>query len=141
VDEGLLALLVEAAFGGEISDRVVIGYVDFVLLSNHSVEMGGEDVAKTSSDHHYIIFFEVVGSGFSLFAEAQRVAVSREELLGCDLSHRKHNNQLISDHFIYHNNKLISLLAFLSQPIGCSTQYCDQQHRDCKEPNWYKELI
>jgi hypothetical protein len=65
----VLALLVEASFGGEVGDGVVVGYVYFVLLSNNCVQVRREDVAQACSHHYHVVFVEVVGRGLSLFAE------------------------------------------------------------------------
>ena len=96
MDRRLLALFVKASFRSEEGHCIVVGHVDFVLLSDHCVQVGCEDAAEAGSHHNHVVLFEVVWSGFSLFAEAERVGVPGEELPGCDLTHREHNNQFIS---------------------------------------------
>lgn len=91
----LLALLVEAPFGGERGHWVVVAEVDFVFVSDYGVEVSGQHVSQTCSHHNHVVLLQVGGSGFAFFAETKGVGVSGEQLLSSDLTHREHKNQLI----------------------------------------------
>jgi len=65
----LLASLIHSSFRTERSDWVIVSHKDFLLFSNHSVKMCGEDVSESSANHNNVVFLQIRRSSFTLLAK------------------------------------------------------------------------